>query len=269
MNARTSLSPNLNRRSVTPIARPHQSRVGTLPRRKLLKPTRLRRHVWPNAARPWDSTQLSQSDQDCLLRQQSLTAARQGHYTAALTGLTRLIERNPSAKDYNNRGLVYVQAGQMAAALADYNQALALNPKLGSIYNNRANYYAAQGQLAEAVLDYETAIDLDPTNIRAWINQGMTFRDLGMLPQALENFDQASYIYQLVRRDTSEMVMLECHIHAQRGRTHDILGDWNCAIADYHAALALIESSGTPSVLTNRLQTQVNEWLSELLCPLR
>ncbi len=267
MNTFTTLNSNIQS-FVTP--RPAQRTVGALSRRSAGKFTRPSRGGWQCPTRKRPLPQLSQLDQDYLLRQQALSAARQGNYTEALTGLTRLIERNPhSAKDFNNRGLVYLQAGQMAAALADYNQALALNPKLASVYNNRANYYAAQGQLAEAIMDYEIAIDLDPTNIRAWINQGITFRDLGMLPQAIENFDQAFYIYQLVHRDVSETILLECHIYAQRGRTHEIGGDWNCAIADYHTALALIERNETPSMMLDRLQSQVSDWLGELLCPLQ
>jgi predicted Zn-dependent protease len=267
MNIRTALSSNMHS-FIPPLTRPQRT-AGAGARCLAGQLTRPSRGSWrrPTGQRP--ASQLSQPDQDCLLRQQSLAAARQGNYTAALAGLTRLLERHPhSAKDFNNRGLVYLQAGQPAAALADYNRALEINPKLASVYNNRANYYAAQNQLAEAILDYETAIDLEPTNIRAWINQGMTFRDLGMLSQAIENFDQAFYIYQLVRRDTSETALLECHLYAQRGRTYEIAGDWNCAIADYHTALVLIARNETPSNLIDRLHSQVNEWLGELLCPL-
>ena len=268
MTAHTTLSANI-RNSISPSTRPTSQTAGAVPRRPAGKLTRPNRQHWQRSRRSLPTMQLSQLDQDCLLRQQSLAAARQGNYTMAIAGLTRLVERNPhSAKDFNNRGLVYLQVGQMAAALADYDRALELNPKLASVYNNRANYHAAQGQLATAILDYETAIDLDPTNIRAWINQGITFRDLDLLSQAIENFDQAFYIYQLVRHDTSETVLLECHLHAQRGRTYEIAGDWNCAIADYYMALALIERNETPSSLLDRLQIQVSEWLGELLCPL-
>jgi tetratricopeptide (TPR) repeat protein len=261
MNARIALKPNRFGSSTT---RPRCLTV-TSPRYRSLKPKRSSQ----TSTKSRLAEQLSHVDQDCLLRQQSLTAARQGQYATAIAGLTRLIERNPDgAKDYNNRGLVYLQAGQPDAALADYNQALALDPKLASVYNNRANYYAATGQLTAAIADYEMAIDLDPTNVRAWINQGITFRDLGMLPQAIENFDQALYIHQLIRRNSDETTRLECHIYAQRGRAYDLSGDWNCAIADYHTALALIENNETPSGLGDRLCDQVNYWLSELLCPL-
>jgi tetratricopeptide (TPR) repeat protein len=265
MNAPTSLTRNQTNA-------PHQSALGIRrgsgsPRRDGLKRGAIERRGH-RAARPVISA-LSPTEQDSLLRQQSLSAARQGDYETALAGLTRLLERHPdSAKDYNNRGLVYLQAGQCAAALADYDQALRLAPRMASVYNNRANYYAAQGELDAAIADYERAIDLDPTNIRAWINQGITLRDLDMYPQAIENFDQALYIYQLVSRQPAPTDLLECHIYAQRGRTHHIAGDWNYAIADYQRALQqLTKPDGSRSVLLDRLHDQVNNWLGDLLCP--
>ena len=90
-----------------------------------------------------------------------------------------MLSRYPhSAADYNNRGLVYFQAGEGELALSDYDKAVALDNTLANAYNNPANYYVAQGDLFVALADYQTAIELDSTNIRAWINQGITFREL-------------------------------------------------------------------------------------------
>jgi tetratricopeptide (TPR) repeat protein len=171
-----------------------------------------------------------------------------------------LIESNPnSANDHSNRGLAYFQNGQAEAALADYNRAIELNPRLDSAYNNRANYFAAQGQFLEAILDYDIALDLNPTNIRALINQGITFRELEMYDRALESLELALCLGRL-----------EGHVYAERGRTYHLRGDWNCAVADYHRALAELPVVSIyahhPSV---RLRFQVEVWLDELMKPLR
>jgi tetratricopeptide (TPR) repeat protein len=191
------------------------------------------------------------------LRQQAIAAAQQGYHAVAIDLLSDLLAHNPdNATDYNNRGLVYFQCGQLDQAIADYNRALELNPNLASVYNNRANYYAAQGDLLKAIADYEMALDLNPGNTRAWINQGITLRDLGLYHQALENFDIALRLGQLAG-----------HVHAERGRTWHLLGDWNCAIADYQKALTHLPSNGTTSA--TRLTCQVEMWLNELLSPLQ
>jgi tetratricopeptide (TPR) repeat protein len=208
--------------------------------------------------------QLDCSDRDRLLRQQSLFCAQQGDFTTALSGLNLLLMRYPrSAADYNNRGLVYFQAGQWASALADYDKAIELDDQLANAYNNRANYYAAQDDLFAAVADYQTAIELDPRNIRAWINQGITFRELDMYIPALDNFEEAFALNE-EDWDSSSYSFLCAHIYAERGRANHLLGDWNCAMSDYYEAIAYlneeIESNSYPP-----LWWQVDAWLGELL----
>lgn len=192
---------------------------------------------------------------DKFLRSYARTKAQQGNYTAAIALLAELIARHPDdAIDYNNRGLIYFQSGQLPSALTDYNTAIQLNPRLASAYNNRANYYAACGQLCEAIADYDRAIDLNPSHVRAWINRGITLRDLEQYEAAVENFDIAEVLGQLPE-----------NIYAERGRTYHLWGDWNYAIADYRRAIELLSQSKSPSPASTRLLQQVKTWLEELL----
>jgi tetratricopeptide (TPR) repeat protein len=207
---------------------------------------------------------LDRSDRDHLLRQQSLFAAQRGNFVLALAGLDSLINRYPqSAPDFNNRGLVNFQAGNWAAAIADYDQAIALDEELANAYNNRANYYAAKGDLFAAVADYQTAIEIDPTNIRAWINQGITFRELEMYIPALDNFEEALDLVA-EEEDMSHYIFLSAHIFAERGRTHHLFGDWNCALSDYYEAIAHINHESQTTAYPP-LWWQIDGWLSELL----
>jgi tetratricopeptide (TPR) repeat protein len=208
---------------------------------------------------------LEPADRDRLLRQRALHAAQVGDFKFALQSFNRLLERNPaSAADYNNRGLVHFQCGQLASALADYNQAIRHDPYLANVYNNRANYYAALGELHLSVEDYEEAIRLDPMNVRAWINQGITFREMDLYDQALQNFEQALQI----NRHTDGMenqLLLECHIHAEQGRTNHLAGDWNYAITEYHQAIDLLNAQADMELpVPHYLRQQIEAWLQEL-----
>lgn len=186
------------------------------------------------------------------LRNSIKVKASQGDYPAAIALLNRTIALCPdSATDYNNRGLMYYRDGKITEALKDLSLALEIEPTLDSAYNNRANCYAAKGDLAQAIADYDTALDLNPANIRAWINQGIAFRELRMYDLALENFD-----ITLIIGDS-----LQSRIYAERGRTYHLQGDWNCAVADYQTALAMLEQQSKPSKLTYKIRT----WLSQLL----
>jgi tetratricopeptide (TPR) repeat protein len=195
---------------------------------------------------------------DNYLRSSALTKAQQGEYAEAIALLSQLINRYPhNAIDYNNRGLIYFQSGETEKAFCDYSKALQLNPNLASAYNNRANYYAACGELVTALADYDRALDLKPNYVRAWINRGITLRDLGKYEEASESFEVALVFGQL-----------EGHILAERGRNYHLWGDWNCAIADYHRALALLPTFSAHKEDTGRrLRSQVENWLDELLCP--
>ncbi|MEA5581185.1 tetratricopeptide repeat protein [Nodularia harveyana UHCC-0300] len=195
---------------------------------------------------------------DDYLRSSALSSARQGDYTEAIALLTELIERRPqNSVDYNNRGLIYFQSGEMPKALGDYNTALLLNPNLASAYNNRANYHAARGEFVAALADYDQAIDLNPSYVRARINRGITLRDLEQYEEAMENFEVALLFGQL-----------EVNIWAERGRNYHLWGDWNCAIADYRRALnQLPKLARQPDMSSYRLRLQLENWLKELLFP--
>ncbi|MFN6513301.1 MAG: tetratricopeptide repeat protein [Nostoc sp. CreGUA01] len=197
---------------------------------------------------------------DSHLRSYALKLSQQGHYAEAIALLNQLISRHPyDAIDYNNRGLIYFQSGEMQKAFYDYNTALKLNPYLASAYNNRANYYAACGELAVALADYDEAINLNPRHVRAWINRGITLRDLGEYEEAIENFEVALLFGQL-----------EGHIWAERGRTYHLWGDWNCAIADYRRALTQLPPVNNSNDVTGyRLRLQLENWLNDLLSPER
>jgi len=193
---------------------------------------------------------------DTCLRAWAAEKSQQGNYTEAIALLSQLLYRCPeNAIDYNNRGLVYFQSGQLDRAIADYNRALELNPLLAKAYNNRANYHAACGNLLAALADYDRALDLNPSYVRALLNRGITLRDLERYEEAIESFDLALLLGQL-----------EGHIYAERGRTYHLWGDWNCCVSDYRRALDFLpQHSSTNADPAMRLRAQVETWLNQLL----
>ncbi|MDJ0845584.1 tetratricopeptide repeat protein [Crocosphaera sp.] len=188
---------------------------------------------------------------DLHLRLMIKQEANQGNYSQAIALLNQLLIRCPqSAIDYNNRGLMYLKIAEYEQAMADFNQAIALNPQLDRAYNNRGNCYAHQGNLSKAVENYEQALDINPHNQKVWINQGITLRELGNYPLAIETLELAKIIGdQYLGR-----------IYAERGYTHYLMGDWNCAIADYRRALSCLPQG-------HRYQQKVMKWVAQVLEP--
>jgi len=67
-------------------------------------------------------------------------------------------------------------------ALADFSEAIRLDPADADSYNNRGLTYAAKGDRDRAIADYSTAIRLAPDDPAAFLNRGLIYAardDLG------------------------------------------------------------------------------------------
>jgi tetratricopeptide (TPR) repeat protein len=65
-------------------------------------------------------------------------------------------------KVYSNRCDSYRLKGDLDRAIADCNQAIALDPKFAFAYSNRGDAYKAKGDNNRAAADFNEAIRLDP-----------------------------------------------------------------------------------------------------------
>jgi tetratricopeptide (TPR) repeat protein len=67
---------------------------------------------------------------------------------------------------FNNRGNAYLNKRDLDRAIADFDEAIRLDPKYDRTYGNRAAAYRAQGKTAEAAADEKTAQSLKETASR-------------------------------------------------------------------------------------------------------
>lgn len=187
------------------------------------------------------------------LRQQAIAAARQGYYITALAFFRQLLSHSAVAMDYNSRGCIYLKLGQASAAIADFDRAITLDPEQSRTYLNRGNAVMMTGAYREALQNYSEALLLNPQDVRAWINRGVVLRNLTLYPLAIKSFDQALRLNALAG-----------HIYGERGRTYELMGDWNHACGDYRRAIeALHQAPQTASV--RQVLHQVKCWLAALI----
>jgi len=100
---------------------------------------------------------------------------------------------------FYNRGIAYAKKGDLDRAIADFDQALRLDPDSTFALNNRGAAYARKGQYSEAIADFNEAIRLDSQSATAYNNRGTAYAKLGEYDRALEDFEQA------VRLDPKDM----------------------------------------------------------------
>ncbi len=107
-------------------------------------------HGTPSAAqqrdRDWD---------DCVQEQDRERGIR--GCTAVLDRGARETQEN-RAIAFHNRGLAHRARGNLDAAIADYNEAIRLNPRDANAFYNRGLVHSARGNLAAAQQDFRTAV---------------------------------------------------------------------------------------------------------------
>jgi tetratricopeptide (TPR) repeat protein len=165
---------------------------------------------------------------------------------------------------YLNRGVAWRRKGDSDHALADYNQSLALDSKLGIAYMARANVLTDKGQLLAALADHDTAIRLvkGPDLALAYNNRCGTLRTKGELDRAMPDCDKAIALnpknsmpyfnrgqiwmskaqYDSAVADFNKNIELDpkhAEAYNARGVAFDRQGNKDRAIADYASAIAL------------------------------
>src|SRR3954470_22412600 len=93
-----------------------------------------------------------------------------GLFVLACLSLVRL--NAATTDDPTVRGDTALDAGDYAAAVAAYTEAIARDPKNARIYMARAGAYDQLGDMDKALADANEAIKLDPKNAEAWVARG-------------------------------------------------------------------------------------------------
>ena len=134
-------------------------------------------------------------------------ALRSGRADDAERAFQALAQANPElGGPHANLGVIYRQAGKLAEAVGELEQAVKLSPRQPIYLNQLGIAYRQQGQFAKARDAYERAIALDPGYAAAVLNLGI-LNDLylGDTPRALELYDRYLALTPERRRDRHQV----------------------------------------------------------------
>ena len=114
-----------------------------------------------------------------------------GELARAIADYDEAIKADPQqSAAYNNRGIAYAAGNDFEKAIADYDEAIKLKPDYASALNNRGLAYFNQGQHQRAITDYDEAIKIEPDAVRL-NNRGNAYASRGQHDRAIQDFDQA------------------------------------------------------------------------------
>ena len=114
-----------------------------------------------------------------------------GAYQEAMLHFDRAIQIWPEYGDaYLNRALAEHDQSQPAAALADLDKALDLDPDSTRAYNERGQIYLENGDTHRAIREFTKSIQLTPT-VDGHYQRGEAYEKLGEHQKAIADFDAA------------------------------------------------------------------------------
>jgi len=195
-----------------------------------------------------------------------------------ISGCTAAIESGRwSGQDlawaFNNRGLAYQDKHDYDRAIADYDEAIRLDPKYDPAFNNRGAAYLAKGGHDRAIADLNEAIRLDPRDSGQYLNRGLANLYSGSLPKALADLNQSIELdpksaYAALWRDVVERRSNLASRLAQ-AMTQIDMTEWPAPIIRLHLGQmtpeAVLAAADDPDVNTRKRQVcDANFFIGEL-----
>ena len=133
-----------------------------------------------------------------------------------------------SSTAYNNRGLSLDDRGQREAARADFEKAIALDPRNYFAYNNQGVLYGKDGQYERSIDYFQRAIAINPRHADSYCNLGLSYFNVHLYDLALEQYNKAIDLKQDFNA-----------AYLNRGNLHFIMGRKVLASSDYQKACVL------------------------------
>ena len=152
----------------------------------------------------------------------------------ALAACTRLISSKTLrggelAQAYLSRGLIYIRfKADWDRAIADYDEALKLNPKIAGAYTGRAAANLRKGNIDRALPDLNEGLRLDPKSPGVRNVFGYYYNKKGDHERALTEVNEALRLYPQY-----------LYAFSNRGEIYESKGEYIKALADFRMALSL------------------------------
>ena len=206
---------------------------------------------WPGneaSARSWPSSRPGEGLADLSIIMRLSTIVMLAVFTAAMVGCGE----SGQAEEHFNAGVGLQEEGNLQEAIAEYDEAIRLDPDLALAYFNRGKAFRDIGQPQSAIEDLDESIRLGPENYLAYYERGFTYllqseayftgRGTGLGSGEIGDEGQAKDRLREAMRDVDEAIRLNpehANAYIARVRIHTLLQMEAEAQRDAAQAIAL------------------------------
>ena len=167
-----------------------------------------------------------------------------GQTDLAIADYDQAIQLEPHRSiNHHNRGLAYQDKGDLDRAIANYSQAISQwhlrkNSSKGEYLSHRADAYKQKGDLTLAMADYNAAIKVSSHDSDIYYNRGLLFKAMNEPDRAIADFTRA-----IAEFDPAEHTLADKREYfAERAETYKAKGESKLARADF-AQVSAIDAS--------------------------
>jgi predicted O-linked N-acetylglucosamine transferase (SPINDLY family) len=178
----------------------------------------------------------------------------QGQLAEAVASYDEAIALDPTyAFALCNRGVVLARLNRLDAALDSYDRAIAINAGDPLAFFNRASVLHSLGRPEEALASFDRALALKPDYVESYCNRGNLLNELGRSEEAVASYDRAIEI---------QPNFFEAYFG--RGTARQRLDRGEDALTDFDHALALKPSSAEAQCNRGVALMKLRRWDSAL-----
>ena len=146
----------------------------------------------------------------------------------AIKVLTEKVTTEPTAENYDMRGIAYTAHEDYDKAVADFTESLKLKTQIPGVLNNRGRALCLKADYAAAARDFDAAIRVDPRHFVAMLNRANCSVATDKLDAALQDLNAA------IKLNPEFPEALN-----NRGVIFSKKEDYNAAIKDFGAAIKI------------------------------
>lgn len=164
-----------------------------------------------------------------------------GETDLAIADYDQAIQLEPHRSiNHHNRGLVYQAKGDLDRAIADYSEAISRwnlrkNSSKADYLSHRADAYKQKGDLALAMTDYNAAVRLSSHDSDLYYNRGLLFKAMNEPDRAIADYTRA-----IAEFDPAEHSLTDKREYfSERGEAYKAKGEAKLAHADFAEVTAI------------------------------